>query len=76
MGKYKRPGIYIEEHDVSGIWCIPKNRIRKDKIKKIFDLDIDTTINILSISPKGMISQPIIINNYDDFETNFGKKNI
>jgi hypothetical protein len=83
MGEYKIPGVYTEEVDISSIWMpVYKNKIRKNRIKQIFDLKSESieelVIPLSSLLLKSgtysvVLSIPKMIDY--DFEKMFGEKN-
>lgn len=59
MSKYVSPGVYIKETDWSGIYPVfQRNLLRKNKISKIFGLDVKSPI--ITSTPKGPNNFPII----------------
>jgi hypothetical protein len=59
MGVFKSPGVYIKETDWSAVYPIfEKKLLRKNKIGKIFGLDVKSPI--VTSTPKGSNNFSII----------------
>lgn len=63
--KFRSPGVYIKEVDVSG-WRVSKNQIRKGKINKV--LGVKNTQPIIAI-PIGCINGFEVAYNYDELKS-------
>lgn len=72
--EYGRPGVYTKEIDFS-IWSKPKRLIRLEKIEQLFGVKRTCIIWTATQKPNHPINNPLLINDYDDFENTFGSTN-